>query len=132
MVIVDTSAIIALIEQEDGWQIVEEHIVGAVISAVNLGELAQFNLRQNLDSDEIEKLVEALEIEIVPVEAEHAYEAAIIRHHSVEEGKKGSSLSQADCICLATAKLRGITALTADKNWDIVGKKLGISVQLIR
>lgn len=132
MVIIDSSALIALLNEEAGWQIVEEHIAEAVISAVNLGEVAQYHLRSSDDLEGFQEVMNALVLDILPVDSAQAYEAARIRATSIAHGKKGSALSQADTICLAAAKLFGWTALTADKEWQSVADQNGIAVTLIR
>jgi PIN domain nuclease of toxin-antitoxin system len=38
-IVIDSSAIIALLEQEDGYKAVEENLSNAIISTVNLSEI---------------------------------------------------------------------------------------------
>lgn len=132
MVILDASALIALLKAEPGADIVEGHITEAVISAINVGEVAQYHLRSNSDLAGFEAVMTVLELDILPVNGEQVYAAAELRMASIREGKKGSPLSQADSICLAAAKLYGWTVLTSDKEWCRVADEEGIALTLIR
>lgn len=132
MVIIDASALIALLNEEPGSEIVAEHISEATISAINLGEVAQYHLRSFSNLEAFKAVMTALELEVLSVDDQQAYEAARIRTASIQRGKKGSQLSQADTICLAAAKLNDWTILTADKEWKTIADKEGIAIKLIR
>ena len=132
MVILDASALIALLNAEPGAEKVEEHIAEAAISAVNLGEVAQFHLRTHRDLEGLEAVMAVLDLAILPVDSEQAYEAARLRMASIKAGQKGSPLSQADSICLAAAKLYACPVLSADREWKDIADREGIALTLIR
>ena len=76
-----------------------------VITAVNLCEVAQVQLRDGICRAEIQQTIEELAIPIIAVDAELAYTAAEMRMKALKKG-----MSQADCICLALAQREGVAA----------------------
>lgn len=126
-VVIDASALVALIRGEPGSEMVQKDVRTATISTVNLGETAQRQFKTGTSRAEFESVIESLELDIIPVDAELAIDAAEIR----EIGRK-VGLSQADCICLALAKRMGTVAMTADRAWREVGESVGVEVRVIR
>ncbi len=98
-----------------------------VITAINLGEVAQVQLRDGICRADVECTIEELGIPTVNVDAELAYSAAEMRMIALSKG-----MSQADCICLALAKREGVAALTGDRKWLEVADALGVEVKLFR
>ena len=125
--ILDASALLALLKLEPGHEAVEGAILGSMISAVNLGEVAQRLLRQGWTRAQFEQTATALDILVVSVDAPLAIDAAEIR----EIGRK-AGLSQADCVCLALAKREGAVAMTADRRWREVEGAVEVELRIIR
>jgi ribonuclease VapC len=126
-IVLDTSALLALLRDERGASVVEADIENALISAVNFGEAAARQYKTEVTRAEFEAVVAPFNLEIVAVDAELALDTADIR-----EIDRKAGLSQADCICLALAKQKGLPALTADQDWAKVADVLGVEVRMIR
>ena len=127
MIVFDSSAILALLRNEAGSDVVLENLDRGCISAVNLGEIAQVQIRDGQSLAEAEETFNQLGIPVIDVDAQQALAAAEIRAVALTKG-----LSQADCLCLALAKREGEAALTADRQWLEVANAIGVKVQLIR
>ena len=127
MIVFDSSAILAVLRAENGAEIVIEQLDFGVISAVNLGEVVQVQLRGGHHRAEIEETFGELGVSVVVVDAELAVVAAEMRATALAKG-----MSQADCICLALAKREGVAALTGDRKWLEVADALGVEVKLFR
>ena len=127
LIVFDSSAILAVLRAENGAEIVIEQLDFGVISAVNLGEVVQVQLRGGHHRAEIEETFGELGVAVVVVDAELAVVAAEMRATALAKG-----MSQADCICLALAKREGVAALTGDRKWLEVADALGVEVKLFR
>jgi PIN domain nuclease of toxin-antitoxin system len=127
LVVLDASALLALLQSERGAKIVADEIQGAAISAVNLGEAAQRQYRDGKTSTEFEAMATAFALNIISVDGPLALDAAEIREIARQKG-----LSQADCICLALAKRLGVNAMTADQKWLEIAGEVGVKVQVVR
>lgn len=123
--ILDASALLALLLDEPGADVVAQHLDGARISAVNLAEAGAKMVERGAGLDLVEREVHAAAITVVPFDEEQALEAARLR-----SATKAFGLSLGDRACLALAKrIRGI-ALTSDAAW--AEPDLDIEVRLIR
>nr|WP_281346885.1 PIN domain-containing protein [Sphingorhabdus profundilacus] len=127
VVVLDASALLALLKCEAGAEIVEASLEQAVIGSVNLGEAAQIQYLYGWKRSDFETAIALMEITIVPVSHKIAIDAADFR-----ELARKSGISQADCLCLALAKSRNAVALTADRDWLKIADIVGVNVQLIR
>lgn len=125
--ILDASAILAVFRREPGWDVVEEAITGAVVSAINAGEVLQRQLKLGISRADTALLLAQLETPIIPVDLSLALDAAELRHAIPKMG-----LSQADCICLALARREGAVAMTADRDWAAIAEIAGVEVRIIR
>ena len=126
-VVIDASALLALIKAEPGWEAVDAVAGSALIAAVNLGEAAQHEFKAGRTRGQFDATIAALDFPVIAVDSELAVDAAEFRELGRSKG-----LSQADCICLALAKRLGASAVTADQQWLQVAEAVGVEVQLIR
>jgi PIN domain nuclease of toxin-antitoxin system len=128
-IVIDSSAIIALLEQEKGYHIVEENLNCAIISSVNLSEVITVINRKTGDDEmaqqEALKLIKTTFSYIIDFDEEQALIAANLDKFTSQNG-----LSFGDRACLALAKYKNLPVLTADNAWKDL--KLGIKVKLIR
>jgi ribonuclease VapC len=85
-VVLDASALIALLQSEKGAKIVADEVQGAAISAVNLGEAAQRQYRDGKTRTEFEAMATAFELNIIPVDGQLALDAAEIREIARAKG----------------------------------------------
>jgi len=124
--VLDASALIALFHQEPGSDKVAQAIEeGAVLSTVNLSEVASKLNELGIPEALIQTSINVLELTIVDFNAELAYKVGLLRPLTENAG-----LSLGDRACLALAQHLNLPALTTDRVWkDLLP---AITVQLIR
>lgn len=125
-VVFDASALIALLRDEPGAEIVARHIGDGLISAVNLQEVVKALLRRGISIDIAREMIDALHLEVRAHGREDAFAAASL--HAVTE-RFGSGLGDRSCMALAIAEK--LPALTADREWVRV-EVPGLTVVLAR
>ena len=109
--VLDASALLAFVQQEDGADIVEARLGdGVVCGAANWSEVAQKVLAANRDWSLVRALIASYDVAIEPVEVEDAEWAA-------RRWRRGEGLSLADRLCLALAARLEADVLTADTAW---------------
>ncbi|MES2177025.1 MAG: type II toxin-antitoxin system VapC family toxin [Gemmatimonadota bacterium] len=124
LVVLDSSAVIAFAGGEAGADVVGRRLLNAAISAVNAVECISV-LARFLPISEAATVVSRLGLRIVPCDWDIGVVAA-----SIHAATRDRGLSLGDCICLATAKNLGVSALTADGAWR--GLSIGVEINLIR
>jgi ribonuclease VapC len=115
MILLDSSALLAVFLCERGADIVEDHLADAAISSVNLAEVAQRLARGNFAPSEIRHMISSIEIPVIPLEETDAIDAGLM----ISTTKKWG-LSLGDRVCLSVAERLGVSILTADKAWSAV------------
>jgi PIN domain nuclease of toxin-antitoxin system len=123
--VVDASALLALLHAEPGAETVEEAVEHAAVSTVNWSEIYQRSLVRGVDVVGLRSDIEALGLDIVPFTVEDAEQAAELSPPTRHLG-----LSLGDRACLALALRLGVPALTADRSWLDVD--VGVQVETIR
>ena len=124
-VVLDSSAVLAVLQFETGADVVMDYLKDGAISAVNLTEVATKLVEHGHTIADARRTIAMLGMEVEPIDERQAYAAAALR---IETKIKGLSVGDRHCLALG-AKL-GATVLTADRNWKLV--KTGIDVKLIR
>lgn len=124
-VVLDASALLALLNAEPGAGVVAEALPGAVISAVNLSEVVATLCGAGMPEKVIRQIIEPLGLEIAPFDEEQAYRAGLLRMAT-----KDAAISLGDRACLNLGKVRGLAILTADKAW--MKLSVGAEVRVIR
>jgi PIN domain nuclease of toxin-antitoxin system len=124
-VVLDASALLALLNAEKGAQLVQDSLPQAVISAVNLAEVVTRLAAAGMPEREIREALSLLGLEIVPFDEEQAFQAGLLYAHSTSPG-----LAPGDRACLALARSTAATAVTADRTWKNL--KLEVDIKLIR
>jgi PIN domain nuclease of toxin-antitoxin system len=124
-VVLDASAVLAFLRVESGADIVEQVIPGALLSAVNLAEVARKFAERGENETVIRRMLAQLTCQIVDFQSEDAIRAGLFRMATHKAG-----LSLADCVCLTLAQRFGLPAVTADRKWASLD--LGLEVVLIR
>ncbi len=124
-VVLDASALLALLNDETGAEIVKGSLPDALISTVNLAEVVTRLSLIGMPGEQIREILTLLGLGIVPFDEEQAFLAGLFaaRTHSL-------GLSLGDRACLALASATGSTAVTADRVWKNL--KLGVEIQLVR
>lgn len=124
-IVLDASAVLALLHREAGADVVLQHLENSLVSAVNFTELGARLADHGMPEAEIREVAEAIGVEVVPFDKSQAYIAASLRPATRAKG-----LSLGDRACLALAIERGVPALTADRAW--MELDVGVDVRLIR
>lgn len=123
--VLDASALLALLNQEDGADLVQELLPHAVLSAVNFAEVITRLVAVGMPEREIRQVLLLLGLKVMPFEDEDAFASGFLY-----EKTKRLGLSLGDRACLGLAKIRGAIALTADRTWQDL--HIGVKIQLIR
>lgn len=126
-VVLDASAVLAVIFDEPGGDRVAAHLPGARVSTVNIAEVATRLLAFDMPQETIETVIDTLQLTIEPYDLAQALATAQLRAVT-----RSAGLSLGDRACLALAKARQVEALTADTAWQTVADDAGVCVTLIR
>lgn len=126
-VVLDASALLALLRGAAGAKKVEEALTDARMSVVNMAEVASHYHKLGMPDEEVAAMLRPLPVTLVPADAELAREAGRLRAVTVEAG-----LSLGDRFCLALAKREDLPAWTADRKWKDVAEAAEAKVVVIR
>lgn len=124
-VVIDASALLALLNAEPGADVVAEAVPDGVISAVNLSEVVAKLCGAGMPEKAIHQALQPLGLEIVPFDEEQAYQAGLLRVATQDTG-----ISLGDRACLGLAKMLGVVVLMADRTW--AGLSVGATIKVIR
>ena len=123
----DASALLCLINQEEGQERVRAALAESVISAVNYSEVIAKLVERGGGVRAISRALEHLHLAVVDFDRALAVEAGALR-----QATRAAGLSFGDRSCLALAKARGLVALTADQDWMQLDGAVGVTVELVR
>ena len=124
----DTSAILAYLQLERGWEIVNAALMGAgYMSDVNLGELVAKLAEAGMSRNEIEETIDRLNLTFVAFDSESAYLTGLLR-----PATKSIGLSLGDRACLALGIQQRSPVLTADRAWRRVPLDVDVQIEFIR
>lgn len=123
--VLDASALLAMLQEEPGGDVVQELLETAAISSVNWSEVMQKSLERQMDVEGLRHDLEALGLEILPFTAILAETTAQLRSATRQAG-----LSLGDRACLALAAVLGLPAITTDRIWPDLG--LPIKIRVVR
>ena len=126
-VVLDASALIAMIKNEPGGDKVSEAMGRARISAINYAEVVSHFDYLATPPDEIEAMLLPLPMTVVDADRQLATLAGRLRSVTAKAG-----LSLGDRFCLALALRDGLPAWTADRSWADIVDAVGVDVVLIR
>jgi len=124
-VVIDASALLALLNAERGADVVAEALPHGAISAVNLSEVVAKLAGAGMPEKSIRQALQPLDIRVVPFDDEQAYQAGLLISSTQARG-----ISLGDRACLSLAKMLGAVALTADRSWAELS--VGVSINFIR
>jgi ribonuclease VapC len=123
--VLDASAVLALLAEEPGADEVEVLLDGSAMSALNVSEVLQKSIQHGVDTEGLEYDLQALGVEVHPFDLVHARAAAELWELAPEAG-----LSLGDRACLSLAAGLGAVAVTTDRRWSSL--ELGVSVRAVR
>ena len=126
-VVLDASAILALLKGERGASKVTAVIADASVCAINQAEVVSHFVHLGAPLEEIRAMLGALPYTVVPADDALAWEAGSLRAATASGG-----LSLGDRFCLALAKRLGVAAYTADKAWRDIASEAAAKVVIIR
>jgi len=124
-VVLDASAVLALLNRETGWQNAEAVLGDGCISSVNVCEVLARLVERGVPEKAAWEIFHALELESFPFDDAQAREAARLR-----AGTRKHGLPLGDRACLALARSLKRPALTADRAWSNLDA--GVDVRLLR
>lgn len=124
-IVFDSSVLIAILRQEPGSEVGEQSLNEALISTVNLAEVATYLARNSVPAETINDALATFPIEVVPFDRELGLIAGCLYSDC-----KSLGLSLGDRACLALAKSKRLPVLTADKAW--LELEIDVSVKSIR
>jgi ribonuclease VapC len=125
LIVLDASAVLAVLQRERGQERVVEVLHDAIISAVNLAEVATKLTEKGWSADQVQDLLAPFMVLSVDFSAPQAIRAGLLRAATRRFG-----LSTGDRCCLALAMERSVGVMTADRAW--AGLDLGIPIEVIR
>lgn len=113
--VLDASAVLAWLRGERGAPVVEAHLDGAVISAVNFAEVHQKLAQHGVDADRTTRRLRVLGVRVEPFSPADAVIASRLWPLT-----RAAGLSLGDRCCLALAARLAAPAVTADTAWTQV------------
>lgn len=123
--VLDSSAILAVLSDETGADIVEEILDESLISTVNYAEVVAKLIERGSTSAQAQSALQSMALTTVDFDVGLADLTGALRRETMKRG-----LSLGDRACLALAAREGLPALTSDRSW--VGAVSSIQVRLIR
>ncbi len=125
--LLDASALLAVLFNEPGAEVVSGLIDDCSIHSVNLAETVRKVLQTGLPEDEAAAILDELNLEVHSVlTVGEAFAAGRLASRSRSLG-----LSLGDCVCLAVAAQTGQTVVTADRTWSGIAE-LAVKIVQIR
>ena len=126
-VVLDASALLAMIYEEPGQEKVKEMLSHSLISTVNFSEVVAkiLDRQPELSKIMVLTLLDSFRLNCIDFDEEQAEIAGELRPLTKKYG-----LSLGDRCCLALAKQKTLKVLTADRQWAQID--LGVEVELIR
>ncbi len=125
--VLDASAILAALNDEPGSARVAQALDDAVVSVVNMAEVAAGLLRGGNKPVQVRAVIRTLGCNVISADEEMAIDAGLLRAITDRAG-----LSLADRFCFALARRLDAPILTTDRQWIKVAQAADVSVELIR
>lgn len=120
--VLDASAVLAVIFAEKGADVVIRRLPGALLSTVNLAEIATRALDLGKPLEDTIREIRRLPLHVVPYDSEQSQITASLRAAS-----KPLGLSLGDRACLALGMTRQASVMTGDRDWQ----KLNVGIEVI-
>jgi ribonuclease VapC len=123
--VLDSSAVLAVLNAEPGAEAVAEVLTDALISTVNYSEIVAKLVERGSTPSQAQSALRAIALTAVDFDL-----ALGVRTGELRAETKRRGLSLGDRACLSLAEREGVPAMTADRNW--VGAVAKIEVRLFR
>ena len=124
-VVLDASAVLVLLLDEPGAEVVAPVLSEAVLSAVNLAEVLSKLTDRGADVSRLAEDLAAAGVLVEPMTAADAAQVAELRR--IDQGRL---LSLGDRCCLALGRRLAVPVLTADRAWSELDA--GVDVRQVR
>lgn len=125
IVVLDASAIMAVIRREQGRDRVIQSLKSAIASSVSFAEVVGKLVVHGMPAGVAKAEFASLGVPTVPFDDDQAFEAGALRRRA-----RHLQLSLADRACLALARQRNLPVLTSDRRWSELN--IGIEIRQIR
>jgi PIN domain nuclease of toxin-antitoxin system len=126
-IVLDASALLAMLKGERGAAKVADAIADARISAVNYAEVVSHFIHAGMPERDVDAMLDPLPMTVVPVDKALAQMAGRLRAVTSSAG-----LSLGDRFCLALAFRDGLPAWTSDLAWHSIADAAGVKIEAIR
>lgn len=123
--VLDSSALLACLNQEPGSETIINVIGEAILCSVNLAEAMTVLIRQGASKEKAIEILQLWDFQVVDFDRTLAEETGALIEHTRSRG-----LSLGDRACLALALTKSLPAVTADRSWQ--GVSIGVQIQFIR
>lgn len=123
--VLDASALLALLQGEQGADLVASIVGDAVIASVNLAEVLGKLLEFGQPRDAALRAIGQTAVQVVAFDGGTGIEAG-----EMIPAARRAGLSLGDVACLATARRLGLPAYTGDRSW--MRHDFGVEIRLIR
>ena len=129
MYVLDASALLAVLLDEDGADVVAPHLRGAEVSIINVCEVLTKAAEQGGDIDSVQRILDSFGFRTRGFRDAHARQSARLRPLTKRFG-----LSFGDRACLVRGMFSGRPILTGDRDWKKIDfdPALGIDIRMIR
>ena len=124
-VVLDASAVLAVLNAESGADIVRASLTGAIMSAVNYSEVLKKTIERGGTGEAAASFVRGLSVAVIPFDEVLAAVSADLYPQTKQHG-----LSLADRACVALGIQRNCKVLTSERRMALPA--LPIKVKLIR
>lgn len=122
-IVLDSSAVLALLCEETGAQVVFEHLPGAIISTVNVAEIFSKAVEKGLGLEPARLALAKLRLSVIPFDDDLAFITGTLR-----EPTRILGLSLGDRACLALGMARQLPVLTTESRW----KDVTLDIEIIQ
>ena len=126
-VVLDASALLALLLDEPGAAKVAEVLGSARMSSVNFGEVVSHMIHLGMPPAEVDAMLRPLPVAIVETDEGLARIAGRLRAVTATAG-----LSLGDRFSLALAQRDGLPAVTADRQWRTIADSVETQIIVVR
>ena len=125
IVVLDSSALLCLLQAEPGAERVAETLATALVSAVNVAETVGKLREAGLSAAEVRDVLGSLPLDVRPFTDDRAHAAGALRLAT-----RALGLSLGDRACLALALETNALALTTDRRW--LKLDVGVAIEALR
>jgi PIN domain nuclease of toxin-antitoxin system len=125
-VVLDASALLALMDAERGQEAVAAVLPGALLSSVNLAEVVSKLAERGMPAAQAHADALALGIDVVAFDGDLARDAGVLRPLT-----RAAGLSLGDRCCLALARSRDAAVLTTETSWEAIASAIGVTIRNI-